>query len=290
MNSFEVSVIIPVYNAASYVTKAVESALHSPQVGEIILVEDKSPDNALEVCIQLKNKYDKVKLLQHLNGENRGAGESRNLGIKHAQYDFIAFLDADDYYLPNRFDDLKELFESDKSIDGVYGATGFYYENENREDRNNLTTLKNMVDHRDLLFTLLASKTGWFTTDAITIKKDLLFKTGLFDTTLRLHQDTHLWLRMAHAGKLVPYNITYPIAMRRVHDENRTKGISFKTRRLLNIKTYDWFKDKENVDKRAFRKIFSNYIKAISNKNKILGVLLRVKTFIIEPGIIRKLI
>ena len=85
MNSFEVSVIIPVYNAASYVTKAVESALHSPQVGEIILVEDKSPDNALEVCIQLKNKYDKVKLLQHLNGENRGAGESRNLGIKHGK-------------------------------------------------------------------------------------------------------------------------------------------------------------------------------------------------------------
>jgi len=46
----KISVIIPVYNAENYVTQAVESALQFDEVSEVILVEDKSPDNALEVC------------------------------------------------------------------------------------------------------------------------------------------------------------------------------------------------------------------------------------------------
>jgi len=288
--SFSVSVITPVYNAAKYVTNAVESAIHLPEVGEIILIEDRSPDNSLEVCIGLKNKYDKVKLLQHSGAENKGAGASRNLGIQNAKCEFIAFLDADDYYLSNRFEGLKELFESDNTIDGIYGAAGYFFENENREDKDNLTTLKDIVNHKDLLFTLLTPERGFFHTNAITVKRDFLLKTGLFDATLRLHQDTHLWLKMAYMGKLMPFNITCPTAMRRVHDENRIKGISFKTKKVLHIKTYEWFKNKENVDKRAFRRIFYYYIRAISNKNKITGMFQRLKTFMTEPGIIKKLI
>jgi glycosyltransferase involved in cell wall biosynthesis len=63
-------------------------------------VEDKSPDNALEVCLKLAEKYQRVKLYQHPDQQNHGAGASRNLGIEKATGEFIAFLDADDYYLP----------------------------------------------------------------------------------------------------------------------------------------------------------------------------------------------
>ena len=78
---FEVSVVIPVYNAAAFVTQAVESALAQPEVREVVLVEDCSPDDSLAVCRQLAEKYPQVNLFQHPGGVNRGAGPSRNLGI-----------------------------------------------------------------------------------------------------------------------------------------------------------------------------------------------------------------
>ncbi len=77
MDKFEVSVVIPVYNAVPYVRQAVESALAQSQVREVLMVEDGSPDNALEVCRELAAEYPRVVLLRHPNGENRGAGASR---------------------------------------------------------------------------------------------------------------------------------------------------------------------------------------------------------------------
>ena len=69
---FKVSVIIPVYNAAQYLEQAVESAVHLEEVGEILLIEDGSPDNALEICKNLVRKYCNVVLLRHVGGVNRG--------------------------------------------------------------------------------------------------------------------------------------------------------------------------------------------------------------------------
>ncbi|PIY03241.1 MAG: glycosyltransferase family 2 protein, partial [Bacteroidetes bacterium CG_4_10_14_3_um_filter_31_20] len=73
-----------------------------PETSEVILIEDGSPDNGLDVCTSLAKKYSKVRLYRHENGENKGASASRNLGIRKANYPYVAFLDADDFYLPNR--------------------------------------------------------------------------------------------------------------------------------------------------------------------------------------------
>lgn len=100
---FNISVIIPFYNAAKYVRESVKSALVFDEVGEIILIEDNSPDNAIEVCLELEKKYEKVKLFCHPNFENRVAAASRNFGIVKSKFEYIAFFDADDYFLPNRF-------------------------------------------------------------------------------------------------------------------------------------------------------------------------------------------
>ncbi|MFV9691842.1 MAG: glycosyltransferase family 2 protein, partial [Desulfobacteria bacterium] len=116
----KISVIIPVYNAEKYVRNAIESALQQPETGEILLVEDNSPDNCLQICRDLEKKHEIVELLRHPDGRNHGAGASRNLGIKNAKFDYISFLDADDYYLPGRFEAARRLFEKYHDIDGVY--------------------------------------------------------------------------------------------------------------------------------------------------------------------------
>ena len=72
-----VSVIIPVYNAAAYVRQAVESVLDQPETSEVILVEDASTDKSLQVCQELTEQYDKVRLFRHPSGRNCGAGNGR---------------------------------------------------------------------------------------------------------------------------------------------------------------------------------------------------------------------
>ena len=115
-----ISIIIPVYNAERFLEKAVDSALQFSEVKEILLVEDGSPDQSLEVCKKLLIKDKRIKLLQHPDQGNHGAGASRNLGLEKATGDFIAFLDADDYYLINRFDAEKEIFNNEKIFPIIY--------------------------------------------------------------------------------------------------------------------------------------------------------------------------
>ena len=100
----QVSVIIPVYNAARFVEKAVASALAFPEVRQVVLVEDASPDDSLIVCQRLLATDPRVELVRHPDGGNHGAGASRNLGLVRSTCPFVVFLDADDRFLPGRFD------------------------------------------------------------------------------------------------------------------------------------------------------------------------------------------
>ncbi|TPE40006.1 glycosyltransferase family 2 protein [Pontibacter mangrovi] len=260
MNSFKVSVIIPVYNAERFLRNAVESAVQLEEVGEVILVEDKSPDNALEICKQLVREYDKVKLYRHPYEENKGAGASRNLGIQKSNFEFIAFLDADDWYLPNRFIVEAKVLATDKDVDGVYGATGYFYHDKNLFTKD-LTTISKKHISNNLLYNLTTNK-GAFTTNAITLRRSLLNKTGLFDTDLKLHQDTHLWYRVAHFGNIVPGITDKPVAYRRVHSDNRIANRNRNSANLFALKNYSTFKNYKRVEAKPLFNIIIEYVRA----------------------------
>lgn len=232
MIDFKVSVIIPVYNAENFLEKSVLSAVNLKQVGEIILIEDCSPDHALDVALRLEKEFDKVKVYQHPDKGNYGAGASRNLGIKMASYPFISFLDADDYYLPSRFSRDEEIFMTIKNCDGVYNAVGTFFKTEKAKQTffdggwgyQEILTLNNPVEPEDLFSVLFhqdSNVKGEFHTNGITLKKTVFEKVGFFNTKLRLRQDIHLWRRLAGFCNLYSGEIGGPVAMRVIHDENR---------------------------------------------------------------------
>ncbi len=229
----KISVIIPVYNAEKYVTNAVESALQFDEVFEVILVEDKSPDNALEVCKALAKKHEKVKLFQHPDQGNHGAGESRNVGMRNATGDFIAFLDADDFFLPNRFDAERELFKN-PDVDGVYGAIGVHYWSEKAKEQyfniyqDKLTTVYKKYPADDVFPGLIGMRGsfGLFSIDALTIRKSALGKMdALMKTDLKLHQDTDFLMRLAFYNNLYPGILDKAVAVRGVHESNRISQV-----------------------------------------------------------------
>ena len=180
-----ISVIIPVYNAERYVRQAVESALAQPQTAEVLMIEDGSPDGALAVCEALAAEHpNRVRLLRHPGGENRGAGASRNLGLRQACEDVIAFLDADDFMLPDRFAKTVPLLEAEPSVDGVYEAVGTHFESAELRESGiyrgyELTTIPDPPPPEEL-FQYLLTGGRHFCTDGIVFRRSLLERTGMF--------------------------------------------------------------------------------------------------------------
>jgi glycosyltransferase involved in cell wall biosynthesis len=224
----KISVIIPVYNAEHYIAEAVKSALAQKQTEEVILVEDGSPDGSLKACIKLEKIYKKVQLFTHPNNLNLGPSTSRNLGVKRATCEYLAFLDADDFYLDNRFEITERVFNNNPGAEGVYEAIGTHFES-------NLDRKRYLKKKRPILTTIHADvppeevfenqqpigNKGYCSLVGLTVKRKVFEKTGLFDAKLYLHEDTAFRNKLAACAKLVPGKIDAPIAMRRIHTDNR---------------------------------------------------------------------
>ena len=230
IHAMDLSVVIPVYNAERHVEAAVDSALRQKEVAEVILVEDKSPDNALEICRRLEQEHPRVKLFQHSDGENHGAGESRNLGIRKAGSEYVAFLDADDYYLDNCFSKAAEVLDKDSGLDGVYGAVGAEFENEEAKRRYFLThrdeiaTVDEWVTPEQLFHYLILGRAGYIHLNGLVVKKTGLLEVGLLPK-LRLHQDMVLTVKLAARLRLAAGQVNEPVSIRRLHLDNRITNL-----------------------------------------------------------------
>jgi hypothetical protein len=247
-----ISVIIPVYNAAAFVAKAVASALMLEEVKEVLLIEDGSTDNSLAICKGLEKENDKISLFTHVNNLNKGAGASRNVGIENAKADFIAFLDADDYYLPNRFEAEKSIFETQPDVDGVYGALGFHYYSEGGKQKyerasfSKLTTLNGKPSPNELFLSLTwlhPEINGHFHIVALTLKRDIFDNKAEKFSNLTMHEDTVFIMQLSLNCRLQAGIIDRPVALRGVHDENRiVNNTDAQSRLVMWTELYEWAK------------------------------------------------
>lgn len=268
----QVSVIIPVYNAENYIRKSVESALSQRETGEVILVEDASLDKSLKVCQELVREYPLVKLFRHKDGKNHGASASRNLGIEKANFDYIAFLDADDFYLPERFKVASEQLDLHSHVDGVYEAIGTFFQDKNSQEKWNsvgrsgqeLTTVTVKVEPK-LLFETMIDKNncGWFHANGLVVRKKIFERTGYFDKHLEFSEDIVMWFKMAAVGNLISGRLDTPVAMRRVHSNNHITKFHEKLayyNGLPRWKTiFDWGY-KNGLDSKKLTLLFMRYV------------------------------
>lgn len=98
----KVSVIIPVYNVEIYIEKCINSLINQTlKEIEFIFVNDGSPDNSVSIIKKYQKKDNRIKLLEKENG---GQASARNLGLKHAKGEYIAFVDSDDYVKENMYE------------------------------------------------------------------------------------------------------------------------------------------------------------------------------------------
>lgn len=241
-----ISVITPVYNAGRFLNKSIESVLSQPEVSEHLLIDDGSTDNSWSLIKKWSSRDKRIVALQHSDKNNHGRSATRNLGIIASNKSFIAFLDADDYYLPNRFSNDLHILENDNTIDGVYNAIGAYYYDDYIGEKNewlNLTTLKEKILPENLFESMVPfGNKGWFSGDGLTVRKSIFKKVGLFDENLIVAEDTHLWSKMALKSKLAAGIIERPVTIRGVHGENvfNQDDLYMKERLKMSQSLFKW--------------------------------------------------
>ena len=195
-----ISVIIPTYNSTGYIEETLNSLANQTLADfEVIIVDDQSTDNTVEVAANIHKKFG-------LNGNvivrpediPKGVANCRNLGIKYATGDWISFLDSDDLFMPDKISDTIKLI-------AAYGDTCYAYFHCSRqfEDGTNKTlgisSKKSYTEPKDI-FEELTHK-NFITTSSVTIKKSLVNSIGGFDSSLHGIEDYMLWLRVAKRTK-----------------------------------------------------------------------------------------
>jgi glycosyltransferase involved in cell wall biosynthesis len=224
-----VSILIPIYNAGAFLEKSIMSALAQPETGEVVIVDDGSTDNSLSLCRALAQKDDRVKVLQHPNGENRGNIASRQLLIQNMSCKYAAFLDADDYFLPDRFPSAVSILEENPAVDGVYQAYENFYDDPGAQkdylaktnQRQRLRMPHNNIEPTDLLRMYLLHKAGIETLWQLTLRSSAFKKLDTpFIEDIRIGGDTYALMQMCALLHLVAGDLDKPIIMRRLHENN----------------------------------------------------------------------
>ena len=186
----KVDVIMPAYNAAHFLPAAIESVIaQTEEDWRIVLVDDGSTDGTREViepyAKQLGNRF------TYIYQENRGLPAARNTAIRNSSSPFLALLDADDLWLPNRLADSLASF-TDARIGLCYGQISRF-----DEDGKVFYTFTGNREQRGSTVTLLYTRRIELPCPSITFRRACVGKVGFFDESMRATEDRDMWLRIA---------------------------------------------------------------------------------------------
>ncbi len=185
----EVSVVIPTYNRALYIDRALRSVLAQTYTDlEVIVVDDGSTDDTPGRVQALAQADSRIRYVRHET--NQGAQAARNTGIQAAQGNYIAFLDSDDEWLPHKLEQQMLLYQQASDRVGVVYAGYLEVSDNGRRPRRHLPTLRGDVYHH-----LLASYGVPILT--LLVKRGPLKQAGPLSAPIRAYQEWDLCIRLA---------------------------------------------------------------------------------------------
>lgn len=193
-----VSIIVPTYNREDVIERALSSILRQTYSSyEVVVVDDGSTDGTQSVVAGLQDSRIRYIALQ----ENRGAAYARNVGIREAKYDYIAFLDSDDEWLPDKLElQMKKMLNSSEQYGMVYcRMQGLSRDGSDTFVCPHQDYVKEILEG-DLFKPLLFQNV--IGTPAMIVRRECLEQTGGFKETLHCLEDWELILRIAKRWKI----------------------------------------------------------------------------------------
>ncbi len=186
----KVTVIIPTYNRGPFLTKAIESVLAQTFSDfELIVINDGSTDATKDILAAYKDR------LINIYQENKGISAARNRGIRQASGEYIAFLDSDDHWVPEKLARQVAILDAHKDVGIVYGRMPII--NSKGEC---VGTKPSGFSGRN--FKELVEFWGDLPTSSVMTRKECFDQFGLFDETMPTMEDIDMWIRISHEYRL----------------------------------------------------------------------------------------
>ncbi|PHR29367.1 MAG: glycosyl transferase family A [Desulfotalea sp.] len=189
MSTCPVSVIIPTYNRAALLPRAIHSVCkQSLSCAEIIVIDDGSTDNTRDVlkAIKVQSKTPIVTI----HTDNNGVSAARNLGIKNARFDIITFLDSDDHWNRKKIEKQYQRFNCQDQYPICHTREKWL-----RQGKHLNQKLKHLPRHGDIFSQCLELCTVGMST--VMLQKSLFDEVGLFDESMNCCEDYDLWVRLS---------------------------------------------------------------------------------------------
>jgi glycosyltransferase involved in cell wall biosynthesis len=256
-SEFSVSVVIPAYNAGTTIAKTIESVLRqTTPVQEVIVVNDGSKDDTAEVIASFG---DSVTLV---NQENKGVSDARNHGVSHAKTNWIAFLDADDLWNPEKIESQVNFLMQHPDVS--WCATRYFQciGDTKAISRYPEPVPNNVESAGKVIHSLKSIATGaniWIST--ILIRKSLVLEAGGFHTKLSSTADNDLWFRVGKLQKSIAY-LNQPLAYYMIDPD----GMSRTETKKISPARFEFFErlarhieDSPQEDRAIFESIFDRY-------------------------------
>lgn len=261
MHSPDVSVVIPCYNAAPYIAATIRSVLAQDRPGmEIIVVDDGSSDGSLEL---VRAQFPQVRALSQANA---GVAAARNHGLREARGAWVAFVDADDIWLPGKLDAQFALMAGVPGCRMSYTAWQVWPSQQPEPDDGYLAQLAERAADEQrwrgasgwIYPQLLLDCVVW--TSTVLAERALFEQLGGFDTTLRVGEDYDLWLRASRVTPIL--RVPHPYALYRMHPASITRSLPTENyrARVIGRALENWgmrSPDGSVADKHAVRRLLA---------------------------------
>lgn len=269
-----VSIIMPAYNSERYISSAINSVMAQTYPNwELIIVNDGSVDGTELIMREFSEKDSRIKCFCQ---SNAGQGAARNLALNHARGCYIAFLDSDDLWFPNKLNEQLKIINETK-VDLVF-SSGFVINEQDEQIGHMNDNETNRFLSGDAAIVELINR-NYVPILSVLVKKQRLIEVGGFskERSVQNAEDYHLWFKML-AQQMTFYFSNSKLFYYRVHPNQSTKSL-YKSR-LKEINVFNEFycltgryeplltravKDKfykvfmSNLNKKEYEEIFCSY-------------------------------
>ena len=247
MQNPQISIIIPTYNRADFLPKTITSILNQTyQEWEAIIVDDASIDNTEEIVKGYQDS--RIQYVSHKY--NLGISAARNTGIKNSKGKYIALLDSDDEWLPEKLSCQMKIFQKEDLKCGVVCTSAYIVKD------GKISSCKALPNRLDSIYEKLIFK-NIIWCSSVLIRKECFEKLGLFDEHLKSCEDWDMWIRISKYYKFII--LKTPLIKYLVHPGQKSEDLSGKIvsrKRIL-------FKNEYEFKKRKF--LYSHHYYIIGN-------------------------
>ena len=189
-----IAVVCPTYNSVGYINQTLDTILSQQDPPEeVIFSDDGSEDNVLTIIEQNQDRFTQAGIeLKVLHNPHEGPGAARNHGILATNLPWIAFLDADDTWKPEKLKRIRQIIKKFPEINCI-----LHWEEYVRAD-GSVTTLEHGKNYeQNISISKQIYLNNFLSTSAVVCRRSLILEVGCFDVTLPNGKDYDLWLKMS---------------------------------------------------------------------------------------------